>query len=233
MKKSLLITLLAFLPLIAIMVSSQCRYCNTYEDFLEGHWEQVDTVYFSSHSKKHQVWVGGNDFTLKAGDKAIDKILKKKAFAVMQGDELYVNCCNLRFEKTSFGKGYTKAIRMGENDLLLVNKMIGRDAQLNAAMTGFFFGAIGAALVAGDLAKQQVCYVISNGANKKGRITIQLIDDEYMHPIVQDDDQLHFEYWSEADRSKRIHASHVLPILEKAGLIELTPTQRFYEPRKK
>jgi len=37
MKKSLLITLLAFLPLIAITVSSQCRYCNTYEDFLEGH----------------------------------------------------------------------------------------------------------------------------------------------------------------------------------------------------
>ena len=51
MKKSLLITLLAFLPLIAITVSSQCRYCNTYEDFLEGHWEQVDTVYFSSHKE--------------------------------------------------------------------------------------------------------------------------------------------------------------------------------------
>jgi light-regulated signal transduction histidine kinase (bacteriophytochrome) len=131
--------------------------------------------------------VGGNDFTLKAGDKAIDKILKKKAFAVMQGDELYVNCRNLRFEKTSFGKGYTKAIRMGENDLLLVNKMIGRDAQLNAAMTGFFFGAIGAALVAGDLAKQQVCYVISNGANKKGRITIQLIDDDHRVAIEVSD----------------------------------------------
>ena len=218
MKKTLLITLFAFLPLFAITVSSQCRYCNKYEDFLEGRWEQLDTVYFSSHSKKHQVWVGGNDFTLKAGDKAIDKILTKKAFAVMQADTLYINCRNLRFEKTRFGKGYTKAIRMGKNDLLFVNKMIGRDAQTNAAMTGFFFGLIGGAIVASDQVKQQVCYVISNGADEKGHIRIRLIEDGLMDQMIVGHDDLHDEYYTEEDTSRRLQASHVLPILEKAGL---------------
>ena len=72
--------LLGVLLLTAINVNGQCCYCNTYEDFLEGRWEKLDTVYCNSHSKSRQLWWGGNDFTLTTGDVATDRILKKDAF---------------------------------------------------------------------------------------------------------------------------------------------------------
>ena len=77
MKKLLFSTFLSF---IAVLCSAQYRYCNTYEDFLENRWQELDTLYIDSHSKNQQLWWGGNDFTLTTGDKAFDNILKKDIF---------------------------------------------------------------------------------------------------------------------------------------------------------
>ena len=76
MKKN---ALFIFLFSIAdIMANAQCKYCNSYEDYVEGRWQQLDTIYCKSHSKNHQVWVGGSDYTLTTGNKATDKILKNE-----------------------------------------------------------------------------------------------------------------------------------------------------------
>lgn len=223
MKKIIILLLFPFYTLGFITANAQSRYCKSYEDYLDGRWESLDTVYYKSHSKKRQVWLGGNDYTIHTGDKAMDKVIKKEAFAIMKDDTLFVNCRNLRFEKTRFGNGYTIATPMHDGGLLFVNRKIGREAQKEAAVSGFFVGAIGGAIggamVAANLVKQQYCYIVSNGANAKGRIAIRLIDDKVMHEIVKDNEELHFEYWSEKSESKRLLASHILPILEKAGLI--------------
>ena len=216
MNKKTFVTLL--LAIAAIVADAQCRYCNTYEDFIEGRWEHVDTVFCGTHSKSRQLWWGGNDFTLTTGDKATDKILKKDAFAVMVADTIYVNCRNLRYENTRFGNGYTKAMRIGQRSLLFVNRMIGSEAQSDAMMAGFMFGAIGGAIVGSEQMKQQVCYVISYGANSKGNISIRLIDDGLMDQMVAGHNDLHDEYYAEENDSKRLLATHVIPILEKAGL---------------
>ena len=216
--KKIIITIL--LAIAAINADAQCRYCNTYEDFLEGRWQQLDTIYCKSHSKSRQIWVGGSDYTLTAGDKTLDKILKKEAFAVMLADTIYVNCRNLQYEKTRFGSGYTKAMRVGERSLLFVNRFIGGDAQVNAAMSGVMFGALGGVLAASKQVKQQVCYVISYGADNKGRIAVRLIDDSLMNQMINNRDDLHDEYYAEKESSKRLLATHVIPILEKAGLFE-------------
>ena len=83
MYKEMRTIILGVLLLMTINVSGQCCYCNTYEDFLEGQWEKLDTVYCNSHSKSRQLWWGGNDFTLTTGDAATDRILKRDAFVVI------------------------------------------------------------------------------------------------------------------------------------------------------
>ena len=238
MKKIFILFLMSLLMLTSVSLKAQCRYCNTYEDYVAGRWQPLDAVSVDSYSKSHKFWWGGSDYVMKTGDKAIDKMLKKEAFAVMQADTIYVNCRNLRYEKARFGNGYSRAIRMGQNDLLFVNRKIGRKEQMNAgAMAGVFGvlgGAIGGGIAGGmiasemlDMLKNQVCYVVSGGADKKGHIILQLMDDEEMHEIVKDRDDLHQLYWNEKDESKRRAASNVLPILEKAGLIHLDDSKGF------
>ncbi|MBO6057515.1 MAG: hypothetical protein J6P64_04765 [Bacteroidales bacterium] len=220
MKKIFILFLMSLLMLTSVSLKAQYRYCTSYEDFVADRWQPLDSIYFDHHSKSRQIWIGGNEYSLTSDDKATKKILKKQAFAVMKGDTLYVNCRNLRFEKTRFGGGYTKAVRIGRDSLLFVNRIIGKAAQMDAAMSGYFFGALGGGLMAASQVKQQVCYLITSGANAKGKISISLIDDDFMHPIVKDDVDLHTKYYSETEHSKRIRAVHILPILKQAGYIE-------------
>ena len=210
----------AAILLTSLTSSAQSRYCKTYEDFLEGRWEQLDTVYYDSHSKEHQAWWGGNDYTLTTGNKATDKILKNDAFAVMQGDSIYLNCRNLRYDKCRFGNGYTKARRIGERSLLFVNRLIGRNQEKDIIVVGAAFGAIGAAITANKQMKNQVCYVISSGADEDGKIAIRPIDDHLMNQMIDNRVDLHDEYYAEKDLKKRRLASHVIPILEKSGLFD-------------
>ena len=95
MKKIFILFLMSLLMLTSVSLKAQCRYCNSYEDYVAGRWQPLDTVYFDQHTKSHQVWWGGSDFTLKTGDKVLDKMLKKEVFAVMQADTIYVNCRRL------------------------------------------------------------------------------------------------------------------------------------------
>ena len=82
------------------------------------------------------------------------------------------------------------------------------------------FGAIGGGISISKQVGQQVCYVISTGADSDGLITIRLIDDGLMDQIIADRDDLQEEYYSEKKRAKRRLATRVIPILEKAGLFE-------------
>lgn len=208
-----------FTATYATTACCQCRYCESYENFTADQWTEIDTIYVKHHSKSRQFWIGGNDYGLSTGEKATDKYLKKNAFVVMQGDTLYVNCQNLRFEGTRFGNGFVRAIRIGNRSLLIVNRLIGKKA-MNRAQVGMMFGAIGTAISVNDNLKQQVCYVISKGANDKGVIDIRLIDDHLMELMLEGHDDLKLEYLSEQDDSKRQLATRVVPLLERAGIIK-------------
>lgn len=231
-----LLTLALFL-LASIPVCSQCRYCNTYEDFLEDKWEPLDTVYCKEQSKGHTFMWGYSNITMKTGDKDLDKRLNYSVFAVMQGKTLYVNSYNLRFEKSRFGKGFSKAARIGENDLLLVNTLAGKEAKAQQSevsgavfVSGFLFGIAGAAIaggiagatVANKQLKNKVCYILTSGANEKGRYDITLFEDKMMDKLLLSRDliDLHNAYYAEKDKIKRKQAVRILPILMEAGIIE-------------
>ena len=227
---------LALLLMATVSICGKCQYCKSYEDFLADKWIDLDTVYCTIHSKGHQIMWGVSNYKLKTGDEYTDKLLNT-AFVVMQADTLYVNSRNLRFEKSSLGKGYCKAARIGEHNLLLTGKLAGKEAQddalsgSGAAITaGILFGVAGAAVVGGivggtsanKLLKNKVCYLITSGANEKGRFDVKRFEDQMMDKLLLSRNlvELHNAYYAEQDKKKRRLAARVIPILEKAGIIE-------------
>lgn len=234
MNKPLLI--LALFLLASVNICGQCRYCNTYEDFLEDKWEPLDTVFCKEQSKGHQIMWGVSNYKLQTGDKDTDRRLNT-AFVVMQADTLYVNCLNLRFEKSSLGNGYSKAARIGEHDLLLASKLAGKEARDEQAgaggaaiMAGMLGGIAGAALVGGIVGavaanknlKNKVCYLITSGADEKGFFNVKRFEDQMMDKLLLSRDliDLHNAYYAEKDKTKRRMASRIIPILEEADIIE-------------
>ena len=139
-----------------------------------------------------------------------------------RNDTLYVNCRNLTIEKARFGNGYAKAKRMGKHSLLFVNKINGVSTQRKAMTAGLVFGVVGSAIAAKNQIDQQVCYIISSGTKRGGDIRVRLINDALMDMIVANDENLKREYYSEEDREDRHLASHVIPILENAGVFSQT-----------
>ena len=235
MRRTTLLTVLFLLT--AATAFGQCRYCKSYEDFLEDRWESLDTVYCKVHSKGHQIMWGLSNIKLETGDKTFDERLNYSVFAVEQGKTLYVNCYNMRFEKSRFGKGFCQAARIGENDLLLVNKLAGKEgrekqqAQVGGAVVaGVLFGIVGAAVVGGITGavaankqlKNKVCYILTSGANEKGRYDIKLFEDRDMDKLLLSREliDLHNAYYEEKEKAKRRLASRILPILMEAGIIE-------------
>ena len=227
---------LALLLMATVSVCGKCQYCKSYEDFLADKWTSLDTVYCTIHSKGHQIMWGVSNYKLKTGDEYTDRLLNT-AFVVMQADTLYVNSRNLRFEKSSLGKGYCKAARIGEHNLLLTGKLAGKEAQddalsgSGAAITaGILFGVAGAAVVGGivggtsanKLLKNKVCYLITSGANEKGHFDVKRFEDQMMDKLLLSRNlvELHNAYYAEQDKKKRRLAARVIPILEKAGIIE-------------
>ena len=82
------------------------------------------------------------------------------------------------------------------------------------------FGTIGSSITLTEQMAQQVCYVISSGANEKGKIEIRLVADGLMNEIIDSNEELYNEYYSEPKEKKRILASRVIPILEKTGIFD-------------
>ena len=218
--KNLRLLISAVLLHAAIMVYGQCAYCTSYENFMNNQWEELDTIYNKTHSKNHQLWWGGNDYKLTTDLESLDAVLKKEALFVKIGDSLFVNCRNLRYEKTRFGNGYTAARRIGEHSVLFVNRIIGKKARNNVMISQALFGTIGSSITLTEQMAQQVCYVILSGANEKGKIEIRLVADGLMNEIIDSNEELYNEYYSEPKEKKRILASRVIPILEKTGIFD-------------
>ena len=164
--------------------------------------------------------VGGSDYRAMSKKKDVNKAIKN-AFVIAQGDSMFVNCRHLRYQKTMFGKGYAKAWKIGTRSVLFVNMLIGKEVQNEQTMAAILFGTIGAISVTNKNRKNQVCYVISDGADEKGKIQIRLVDDELIKQMLDEQaPSLMKEYYAESDDMKRIAAAHVIPILMKSGLIE-------------
>ena len=208
--------------LMALSASAQCRYCLSYEDFMEGRWLSLDSVDVNTRSAQSKFWWGGNDYTLKGADKSIDKILKKEAFAVLADHRLFVNCHKLKIDGAKFGNGYVQAMMLGKKGLVFANRKTGSAQSDEVFAAGFFFGAAGAAIAASNQLKNQVCYLITKGTDGKKDFDIKALDDKMVSNFLLKYPDLLDDYYFETNPSKRMEAAHIMPLLKKAGLFTKT-----------
>ena len=218
MKKVLFTLVVAFITLSGY---AQGRYCSSYEDYASGKWIDLPKLELVQHSFSRQLWVGGNDFKFKSGDKATDKILKKEAFVIEYQDTMYVNLRNLRYGKSKFGSGYARCIPFKSDvpTIFFVARHIGGDVDGKLFASGFFLGAIGGAIAGAEAVKDRVCYLIDQGSSTS-KIDIIMINDNVMQTLLRDDAQMLELYKQPKSKKKRFSAAHILPILREKGFIE-------------
>lgn len=209
--------MIVLLLLTAVDANAKNGYCRCYEDFINGQWEPLDTVFCKKNGQGRKLWFGSNDYSLTTGDKVLDKRLKAEAFVIMMNDTLYINCRRVQHNKIYFKNGYAKAWRIGKHSLLFINEVTGKEAQLNQSAAHTLSGTAGNFTYGSNQLRRRVCYVISNESGGE-RIESRIVDDALMEQMLGGDSELCALYYSVEDKSKRMTAAHVIPILEKAGL---------------
>ncbi|MBP3710999.1 MAG: hypothetical protein IJ537_00585 [Bacteroidaceae bacterium] len=233
------------LLLMAADALSQCKYCNSYEDFVNDKWQPLDTLYSKKHGKGYVFMWGVGGYKLTTGDKATDATIKK-SFAAMQGKTLFVNGHRLKCGKQSMGKGFCKAARINRYNIVFTSNIMPADynsSQMAGAMAASLGviagqgGAIGGAvaglaggIVGGTMGgvqafksmKHPVCHIVAPSSDDEKQTTTVPIDDKLMDKFLLSRNltKLHDKYYAEKDKDKRMQASRVIPILEKAGIIE-------------
>lgn len=241
---------LCVLLLMAADALSQCKYCNSYEDFVQDKWQPLDTLYSKKHGNGYVFLWGVGGYKLTTGDKATDATVKK-SFAAMQGKTLFVNGHRLKCGKRSMGKGFCKAARINRYNIVFTSNIMPADynssqmaGQMAGAMGATFGGmmtgqggAVGGAVagLAGAIVgatmggvqatkamKHPVCHIVAPSADDEKQTTIVPLDDHLMDKLLLSRNltKLHDKYYAEQDKDKRMQASRVIPILEKAGIIE-------------
>ena len=216
---------LVVLPMVC-NVCARSRYCLTYDDFMADKWIEIPEVTLDARTEGTKFWWGGSDYNLETGDEGIEKILKKKAFVVMKDSMLLLNTHNLKFEGTRMGNGYTEAKYIGKGKLFFTNNSIDRGGNSsNAAFAGALVGGVVVGIAAGaavhaNQMRNVSCYTVSHGSyDNKGHINVRLVNDTQMSIWLMNHQQLYDLYMSEKKENNRLRASHIVPILEKAGIL--------------
>ena len=220
------IRLAVFVMLLMIThhVSAQeAKYCLSYSDFINDVWTPIEKIDIEEHSNAHKLWWGGNDCSFTTGDKVMDKKLKEEVFMLIYQDSLYINCRNLRLEKTAFGKGYVRAYRFCDNEIVFVNRPIGKEAESEAAAMRFAFGLAGglAAVASNNKKSNAVCYLITDDAEtlKKGKIAIHMMDTRTLENRLIGSDYFD-EYHKEEKKKKRESAEYTMNFIKRIGWIK-------------
>jgi len=222
MKRILLLILVSALALVS---EAQPSYCLSYADFQAGNWLHLDTLIVKRQSRQRRFLMGVGEIKLTSGNKKTDKILKEKAFAILFHDTVFVNCTKLQYDDNQLGNGYTKALRLGQDKLLLAGSAALEDQVISDIRTGATLlggGAIGGALAAYSMREEMAiskgCFV-TEIEFRSGMVKIVAIDDAFVRNNLSKTPEL-IEQYEQIKPKERLLAIHVIPLFRKAGLIE-------------
>ena len=209
--------MLVALPMV-YNVNAESKYCLSYDDFMADNWIEIPDVSWTERNLSAKFWWGGSDYKLKTDDSELEKILNKKAFAVMKDSTLLINTNKMALNGYLLGKGYTEARRIRKGKLFFVSAPTDGESQVATAQ--FWGGMAAAAMVREKQIKKPLCYIVSHGPlDKNGHISVRLVNDTQMGLWLINQQDLYNLYMSEKKESKRIRASHIVPILEQAGIL--------------
>lgn len=232
MKKNVFVLAL-FCCLSAMAQAQVVKYCMSYSDFVAGNWKPVEELTGGRTKQACQLKTIDNQVRLRTGDKEADKILKKQVFAVMYGDDLLVNCRNLRYNESCLdATGYGHAVRYDGNQLCVMAYKINDGAfllGLGADVASFFTPtAVSIGLNVGssvlwlsrDYLNSMACYLVNSDANAKGKIPVTRINDSFMETLLAHDAPLLEKYKAIGSKRNRQSASNILPVLMEKGMVK-------------
>lgn len=209
------------------------KYCMTYTDFVNGNWQSVDSLTEGRTKQLLQMKEAEHSVSFKTGDKECDNLLKKQAFAVEYGNQLYVNCRNLRYKDVMLDiSGYAPALRYDDNKLCVMVYKVNNTAflvEIAADVTSIFTPdevSIGlqvgstALWASRDYLSRTVCYLIDSEANEKGKTAVKYINDEFMEDLLADDASLLERYKAVTKKRSRQSSANVLPVLMEKGIVK-------------
>ncbi len=219
---------------VSLMAKAEvAKYCMSYADYLAGNWKPVSELTEGRTNQICQLRKDDHCVYFKTGDKMSDQILKKEAFAVMYGDQLYVNARNLRYNDVGLETSkYIQAVPYGDNKLCVMayktNTLLAL-ADIGCLASSIFVnntwvslglvaGSIGAG-IACDRLSDYVCYLIDTNANAKGKTPITRINDQFMENLLSNDAPLLEKYMAVKNKHGRQSAANVIPVLMEKGLV--------------
>lgn len=194
-------------------------YCMSFSDYKNNNWVVVENVVRKTRSMGAKEWSGGGDYNFETDNLEQKKVLKKKAFAVMFNDTIYVALRSLRHGGTRFGGGYDKALKCKDGSLLFAEKYISR-------MTSFMINkgwdsdATNRPSKESQLQKR-VWYIVSSDEKK-----IYYIGDKCAKALLADRKELLDEYnnfnakHDSSGGTEKYNAARMLPFLKKIGFVE-------------
>ena len=214
-----ILSTLALCSIFALNVLGQVKYCLSYADFKEGNWLELESLTVKERSRAKKFWTGGSDFKLQAENDSLNRIITKDAFAISYNDTLLVNCRRLYFEDYCFGKGYASAYIYGKGKVCFVAHNPA-SAAVGGASVGMVVGPVAGGIISGTItATDAYCFLVKL-EQRDGKVTSQMIDDDFMERFEESSPDFYAEYMSEKKKRKRESAAHVLPLLKEWQLIQ-------------
>ena len=176
-------------------------FCMSFSDYKNNNWIVIENVVRKTRSDEQT------------------RLLKKKAFAVMYNDTVYISLRGLRHGGARFGGGYDKALKCKDGSLLFAEKYISRITNY-MQLRGLDFSAIDRASEESQL-QNRVWYIVSSDERK-----IECIDDKYAKRLLAGRKELLDEYshfnkkQDSSGGEEKYNAARMLPFLKKIGILE-------------
>lgn len=226
MKKSRFWMIAAILTFCGTMtIQAQVKYCMTFAEFVADQWQQADNASVEPISAAKRRLVQSSDFHIVSSDKELSDMLNKKAYAVMDGQTLYVNCRHYRYQGVQFGPGYAYGFRYDGDKICIVNRKIGKGELMAVGAIGTVTPGVVTSAVVGAaeqeiLMANKVCYLVDSEPNKKGITKIQYINEKFINDVLGDNEELKSQYNAAGGKQSRQSAANTLQTLRAAGLIK-------------
>ena len=187
--------------------SAQTRYCATWQDFLDGQWQEVEgRIELQPASKDNRLAM-----EVKADQKKTASLLRKRACVLAYADSLYLN---LRPFNT-FGDVYVHAWRIGDKLLFARQDIAPSRFSVANSDNGIPFSKN----MFGSLSRLEnlVCYFAAWDPNREELRMIR-VTSEIVQKLLTNHPQQLADYQA-ADRKHQEAADVVIGILQAAGII--------------
>lgn len=198
---------IALFLLLPLKATAQDRYCTGFEQYKAGEWHSVgESVTLKPSSRQDML-----AFTVRASDKKMSHVLRRRTFALLHDDSLYIS---LRpFNR--FGDVYVRAWKLPDGNLIFARQEISSSSRF-----GIVNGDTGQPLSSRSFRslnsmENLVCYIVTWDERRVEMRLARLMPDGVMSLLKNHPEQL--ARYQALSSSRRMSADVIIDVLREAG----------------